>query len=264
MRPEYDERYHRGRPGGAREVVAEYAPRYPGVVAASAAPSERAWFIQRTYSHLAFAILAFIALEALLLWVVPREQVFALYARSNWSLLVVVGAFLVVSYVAQTWSRSESSRALQYAGLGLYVVAEAFIILPLLFVCYYQFGPGEGNAIVSSAGIFTLAVFGGLTLTAFVTRKDFSFLYPIVFVGTFLALGLIVVALLFHFTLGLLFSFAIVVLMAGSILAQTSEILHRHRTDQYVAAALGLFASIATMFYYILKILIILNSNNRD
>jgi FtsH-binding integral membrane protein len=262
MRPEYDDRYHRGRPGGARDSVTDYALRYPGVVA-SAPPNERAWFIQRTYSHLACAILAFIGLEALLLQVVTVNQVTAFYLWSPWSPLLVLGAFMVVSYVAQVWSRSESSRGLQYAGLGLYVVAEALIILPLLLYCYWRF-PAEANALVGSAGILTLAVFGGLTLTVFATQKDFSFLAPIICVGTFVALGVIVAALIFGFSLGLFFSLAMVVLMAGFILYETSEILHRHRTDQYVAAALGLFASIATLFFYILRILIILNSNNRD
>ena len=46
--------------------------------------------------------------------------------------------------------------------------------------------------------------FGGLTMSVFVTRKDFSFLGPILTVGSLIALGLIVVAIFVGFDLGTL------------------------------------------------------------
>ncbi len=79
---------------------------------------------------------------------------------------------------------------------------------------------------------------------AFTTRADFSFLGGILFVGGFVALGLIIASLVFGFTLGVIFAVA----MVG--LATTSNILHYHRTDQYAAASL--FAAVALMFYYVL------------
>jgi FtsH-binding integral membrane protein len=220
--------------------------------AASAEPSERAMFIRRTYSHLAGAILAFIGLETILVNTVPFDVVEGLLGGSRYSWLLVLGAFMGASWLAQYWARSQTSRALQYCGLGLYVVAEAVIFLPLLLIAANL---TDSPNVIPTAGILTLATFGGLTITAFVTRKDFSFLAPILSIGSLIALGLIVVAIFLPFDLGTLFAAAMVVLMSGYILYYTSNVIHHYRTDQYVAAALALFAAIATLFYYILEIL---------
>ena len=56
----------------------------------------------------------------------------------------------------------------------------------------------------------------------------------------------------------LLFCGALVILACGFILYDTSNVLHHYRTDQHVGAALELFASLALLFYYILRISIYL------
>ena len=89
----------------------------------------------------------------------------------------------------------------------------------------------------------------------FVTRADFSWLGRYLFLATLAALGLIVCSVLFGgFNLGLLFSVAMVAIAAGYILYDTSNVLHHYRTDQHVAAALALFASVAILFWYVLQI----------
>jgi FtsH-binding integral membrane protein len=225
--------------------------------AATAEPTERAAFIRRTYSHLAGAILAFIALEAILLTAIApyKEDVLNVLLGSRLSWLVVLVAFMGASWLAQTWARSETSRAIQYVGLGLYVVAEAVIFLPLLIIASYFSSPN----VIPTAGIFTLAVFGGLTITVFVTRKDFSFLAPVLSVGSLIALGLIVVSCIVGFDPGVFFAAAMVALMSGYILYYTSNVMHHYRTDQHVAAALALFAAVATLFWYILQIVMRMN-----
>ena len=60
---------------------------------------------------------------------------------------------------------------------------------------------------------------------------------------------------LFGFGLGLLFSIAMVGLASAAILYDTSKILHHYSTDQHVAASLELFASVALLFWYVLRIL---------
>src|SRR5262249_1180689 len=104
------------------------------VSVAQSAASERASFIRRTYAHLAGAILAFIALEAALLQVVTPQEVFGVLGNSPWAWLVVLGVFMVGGWVAQAWAQSQTSPAMQYLGLGLYVVLEALIFLPLLMI----------------------------------------------------------------------------------------------------------------------------------
>jgi FtsH-binding integral membrane protein len=234
---------------------------YPNV-AATAQADERAAFIRRTYAHLAGAILAFVGLEALLVSFARghEQEIFGLLAASRFSWLIVLLMFMGASWLAQTWARSEASPGLQYAGLALYVVAQAVIFLPLLYVATFYTGDPY---LIPMAGILTLAVFGGLTLSVFITRKDYSFLRPVLSVGAFIALGVIVAGVLFQFTLGLLFCFAMVALLSGYILYDTSNIMLHYRTTQHVAAALALFASVATLFWYILRILMILNSRSR-
>jgi FtsH-binding integral membrane protein len=108
--------------------------------------------------------------------------------------------------------------------------------------------------LIPSAGIVTLAIFGGLTLAVFVTGRDFSFLRTALVVGGCVAMGIILTSCLFGFSLGLIFCYAMVALMSGYILYYTSNVMYHYRTDQHVAASLALFASVATLFWYILQI----------
>jgi FtsH-binding integral membrane protein len=241
-----------------------YALEYP--VAAYARPTERATFIRRTYLHVAGAVLAFVGVEALIMsWIgathEAHEKVFRFFMGTPVSWLFVVGAFIGVGALARYWARNGASPALQYLGLGLYVVAQAIIFVPLLLIARYYTGD---PLLIEKAGVLTLFAFGGLTGAAFITRKDFSFLGPILMIGGFLALGLIVVATFFSgLSLGLWFGFFLVALASAGILYDTSNIIHHYSTNMHVAAALALFASLATMFYYILWILIQLNSQRR-
>jgi FtsH-binding integral membrane protein len=226
---------------------------YDARIAAHAPALERAAFIRRTYGHLAAAILAFIGIEFALLRLTPGiEQIVVGMMSVSW--IFILGGFMVVSFIANYWARSGASPTMQYLGLGLYVVAEAIIFLPLLYVADRFF---QDQHVIRTAGILTLAVFGGLTATVFITRKDFSWMGPILWMGGFLALGLIVAAVLFGFGLGLVFCFAMVALISGYILYYTSNVLHHYRTDQHVAASLALFSSIATLFWYVLQIVML-------
>jgi FtsH-binding integral membrane protein len=227
-------------------------------IAADARVSERAAFIRRTYGHLAGAILAFVLLETLLFRYAPGavEQIVRSMIGSRFSWLFVLGAFMLVSWVAESWARSDTSRGVQYLGLGLYVVAWSVMFVPLLFVAEILY-PGEH--LPQKAGIMTLAVFAGLTLAVFVTGKDYSGLRTYLSVGSLLALGFVVASIVFRFEgmVVLIFCFAMVALASGYIIYHTSNVIHHYRTDQHVAAALALFASVALLFWYILQILLL-------
>jgi FtsH-binding integral membrane protein len=112
-----------------------------------------------------------------------------------------------------------------------------------------------GVDMILQAGLITLFMFGGLTAVVFFTKTDFSFLRTAITVGGFISLGIIVVGAIFGFNLGLWFSVGMVVLASGSILYQTSQIKDKYQNDQYVGAALQLFASVMLLFWYILRIL---------
>jgi FtsH-binding integral membrane protein len=142
-------------------------------IAAFSGVDARAAFIKSTYLHLLGAILACIAIDAIILTVFD-EQLAPLvnWVSSGWHWLVFLGAFMGVSYIADRWAHSNVSQSQQYLGLGLYVLAEAVILIPLLYIAEHFASPGT----IQSAGLVTAIVFGGLTLTVFVTKADFSFL----------------------------------------------------------------------------------------
>jgi FtsH-binding integral membrane protein len=228
----------------------------PYIVAAQS-EDVRVAFVRKAYVHLALAIAAFAVLEAFLLQI-PGVPELAMKMTSGWSWLVVLGAFMAVSWIADRWANSATSQGLQYAGLGLYVVAEAIIFLPLLVIANYfatEIG-GPYAGIIGKAAFFTLLLVAGLTAIVFTTKKDFSFISSFLKIGFIVALGLIVCSIVFGFNLGWVFSAAMILLAAGSILYTTSNILHHYRTDQYVAASLALFAGVALLFWYVLQLLL--------
>lgn len=227
------------------------------VIVANASDTERSTFIKRTYLHLGLAFFAFAIVEALLISSGIAKSFVGLLATSKWMWFVVLALFMGVSYVADNWARTPMSREKQYMGLGLFVIAEAIVFMPLLYIAY-TYAPG----VIPQAGLMTLALAAGITFTAFTTKKNFSFLGPILTIGGFVALGVIVASMLFGFNLGWVFAAIMVVFAGASVLYSTSQIIHEYHTDQYVAASLGLFSSIALMFYYLVQLLMSLGSSD--
>ena len=225
-------------------------------VAAYADVDERTDFIRKTYLHLAGAVFAFAGLEAVLLNIPGlSERYLALLSASRYGWLLVVGGFVLVSYLADKWARSSTSVSTQYMGLGLYVAAESVIFLPILYVAsrFYE-------QAIPIAGLATLVLFTGLTAIVFLTGKDFSFLRTALWLGGLVAMGCVIASAIFPaFALGIVFSFAMVGLASGYILYDTSNVLHHYRIGQHVAASLALFASVALMFYYVLRIVMSLS-----
>jgi FtsH-binding integral membrane protein len=218
---------------------------------AQAPADARERFIRQTYLHVGLAVLAFAALEALLLRVAATRDLAATMV-SGYSWLVVLVAFGAVSMVADRWARSATSVGVQYLGLGLYVVAEAVIFLPMM---HWTRAIGDPNILPTAAAItFTMAA--GLTAYAFVSGTDFSFLGGALCVGWFVALGAIVCGVMFGFSLGIGFALLMVGFACATILYQTSQVLRTYRTDQHVAASLALFAAVALLFWYVLRIVI--------
>ena len=220
------------------------------MTAAEADPQARTDFLHRTYQHLALAIAAFVGLE-FLLFQIPNIEALVAKMVGGPAWLLVLGLFMVVSSVANKWAHSDISVERQYLGLGLYVVAEALLFLPLLFVATFY----TDGTVIPSAALITGIVFGGLTATVLISKKDLSFLGGIQRIAGFAALGLIVASILFGLHLGVIFSAAMVVFAAGAIAYETSNMVHHYRPDQHVAAALGLFASVALLFWYVINLL---------
>jgi FtsH-binding integral membrane protein len=226
-----------------------------GDVAARAETTERATFIKKTYLHLLAAVLAFCALEAVYFETGVVETMFNTMvgggnSRGSW--LIVIVLFMGVAWLANYWAMSAASVGLQYAGLALYVVAESVIFAPMLFIASSpQFG---GHDVIPTAGLITLVMFTGLTVAVFVTGHDFSFLRTALIIGGFAAMGFILCGMLFGFQTGNIFTVAMIVLASGYILYDTSNVMLHYRIGQHVAASLALFASVALLFWYVLRL----------
>lgn len=228
---------------------------YHSETVASAPPSVRGAFIRRTYAHLAGAVLAFVGIEAVLLESgLGKDIVRSLFATGgNLAWLGLMVLFVVGGIAAQMMARSRQSVGVQYAGLALYVLLEVVIFLPILIVATNA-PQYAGKDLPLQAGIVTLAAFAGLTAAVFVSGRDFSFLGPVLWVAAFLALGLVIAAVVGGFSLGLGFAALMVALACGFIIYDTSNVMHHYSTDQHVSAALQLFASVALLFWYVLSI----------
>lgn len=217
--------------------------------AADAQRDERVAFIQKVYAHVGGALLLFMGLVGLLIHS-PIAAPLAQFAFGNWWAILI--AYMAAGWVAQRMAQSGASPTVQYAGLGLFALAEALIFTPLLYILH-EVVPG-GDDLILQAGILTLVIFGGLTAAVLLTKADYSFLRNFLYVGMFAAFGLMLVAAFTSFSLGTWFIVGMVVLMAGFILYETSNVLHHYPTTQSVAAALAIFSSLTTLFWYVLQL----------
>lgn len=219
------------------------------VARSSTAVASRSEFITRTYTHLLGAIALFLAIEVWLFQSGLADTIAHAMLGTSW--LLVIGGFMILSWLASSVAASSLSKPAQYAALAAFVTGQAIVFVPLLYIAN-AVAPGA----INSAGVLTAIGFIGLTAVAFVSRTDFSFMGAMLRWSFIVALLLIVGSLLFGFELGTWFSVAMVGLAGAAILNDTSNIIRHFPDDRYVAAALQLFASVALMFWYILRIFI--------
>jgi FtsH-binding integral membrane protein len=217
---------------------------------------ERTLFIRRTYLHLLLAVIAFVLIETVAFAVIPQATMenIVVGMTGRWTWLLILGGFMVVSWIARTWANGEMSPTMQYAGLGLYVVAQAALFFPLLYIAVYY---SKDEQLLRVAAFITLFLFGGLTAINFLTKHDFSFLGKYLFLAGLASIGVVVCLLFFSVSPTLWFwvSVGFIVLACGYILYDTSNVIHHYRTNQHVAASLALFASVALLFWYVLQLL---------
>jgi FtsH-binding integral membrane protein len=211
----------------------------------------RATFLVKVYQHLALAVAAFIGFETVLFTTGIARGLYTFLSRSGVGWLLILGGFTIVSMIATRSAHSLENPSAQYAGLFGMAAAESLIFAPFL---YYVFNTDGGSTSVVSAAALTGVGFGGLSLVAFVTRRDLSFLRPIILWGSLVAIGLIVAAVLFGLELGILFTVAMIALAGASILYRTQTIVRQYPEWAYVGAAVALFGSLMMLFWYVLRL----------
>lgn len=119
----------------------------------------------------------------------------------------------------------------------------------------------NGHQVVMMAMGGTAAVFLGLSAYATASRRDFSFMGGFLMTGIIMAFLAGLAAIFFEVpALALTVSATFVLLMAGLILYQTSQIIHGGETN-YVMATVTLYVSIYNLFTSLLHLLGFTNSS---
>jgi FtsH-binding integral membrane protein len=208
----------------------------------------RAQFLRRVYTHLGAAVAAFVLLEFTLFSTGLAEAITVFVLNTSW--LLILGGFVLISWLSSSVAFRASTPAAQYAGYGALIVAEALIFAPLLFIASLQ-APGA----ITQAAMLSVVGFAGLTLIGLTSGRDFSALGALLKWGGIVALMAIVAAVLFGFGLGTWFSVAMIAYAGGAILFETSRVLRSYPADRHVAASMQLFASLALLFWYVLRLL---------
>jgi len=137
-----------------------------------------------------------------------------------------------------------------------------FALGPILNM--YLLAIPNGAHLIATALGGTGMIFLGLSAYALVTQKDFSYMGGFLFAGMLVVFIMMLVGLFVQVTaLQLIISGAFMLLSAGLILFQTSQIIHGGETN-YISATVGLYVSIYNVFISLLQLLTALSGNSRD
>ncbi len=211
---------------------------------------DRSTFIWKCYAHVVGAILALVAIETYLFSSGAAAPIANAMMQSP---MVVLIGFIALSWGAGHVAHRLESTMAQYAAFGAFVVLWAIMFVPILAIAMMMDAERGGN-MIESAAITTVVGCAALIATVMITRKDFSFLRGVLVWGFFIAIGLIGASWAFGWNLGTWFSVGMIGFAGVAVLYDTSNIMHHYPQDKYVAASMALFASIAMMFLYILRL----------
>ncbi|KGK42255.1 membrane protein [Nitrincola sp. A-D6] len=176
--------------------------------------------------------------------------------------IVYIGSVLVSFGLIFVLNRKQNSAAalpLIFAFTGLM----GFGLGPLLN--HYLAMAGGGQIVMTALGM-TALTFVGLSAYVMSSKKDFSFMGGFLATGAIVMLIAMVVLLVLPFfgvhipALHLAFSALVVLLMAGFILYDTSNIVNGHYQN-YIMATVGLYLSIYNLFVHLLHLVGVLSSD---
>ncbi len=171
----------------------------------------------------------------------------------------------VMMNVSQGMALGASIAAIAMLWFVLPRTANSAMGIPVIFGITGLFGLGLGPvlnfylsvnpSIVMTALGGTGAIFLGLSAYALTTRKDFSFLAGFLMVGMFVVIGASLLNIFLNIpAMFLAVNVAVIMIMSGFILFQTSSLINGGETN-YIMATAGLFLSILNMFQALLHIL---------
>ena len=220
-------------------------------VVAEAPIIEQKEFYKQTYLHLALALMVTVLLEyAILTSSMAGSIVNFMFNNYIISFLLFFGA----TWLGQSMAYS-ADKGKQYLGLGIYVLAYTLFFAPILALT----AEAIGVQIIQEAAILTTALFAGLTVVAFTTKKDFSFLEGALKIGSFIIIGVIIASFFIGgLTSSIFWIGGVILFLGGLILYETSQIKYKYPTTMFVGAAATLYGSFMTLFLYVLRLLMAL------
>ncbi len=233
--------------------MSSYETYQPVTPAINAPETDRAAFVAKVYQHVALALVAFVAFEAVLFVTGIAEAMREFFfGTGGFAWLALLGGVMIIQNFAAKAALNLTDPGAQYMGLFGSAFGQALIFAPFLSFVFATDGAGP----VVEAAIVTGVGFAFLTAIGLFTRKDLSFLRPLVMWGFGLALVAIIGATILNFQLGVWFSLAMIAVSGASILFQTQNVVKRYPIGSHVAAAIGVFSSLMTMFWYVLRLFI--------
>ncbi len=210
--------------------------------AAQASVEERMGFIRKVYALFFAATLFAIGGVGLGLSFEPLLQ-FA-YEHPFIMFFVMIGGVMGAQAVRHV-------PGLNLAALFGFTTLTGVVISPLI-----NFVLASNPGSIVAAGVLTVGIFGGLTAYVFVSKKDFSFMRGMLMTGLIVViLAGVVNIFLGASALGFAVAAATLLLFSGFVLYDTSNIIRRYPTNEYVAGALDLYLDAFNIFLALLRLL---------
>lgn len=222
-------------------------PASPTMPVEQHAPEVRTRFMTRVYALVIAGIAAFIGMQVLMFEFGFAAFMADLIVQTNW--LILLGGFMVVSWMANNLGYRAQTRGGQWGGYLLLIGANAVLFTGVLY-----FAAEIDADIIRNAAWLSILAFAGLSFIAITTGKDFSFLRGFLMWGGILALVLIVGGVVFGTGLGLWFSVAMIGFAGAAILYSTQQVYRSYPPEAEIPAAMNLFSSLALLFWYVLRL----------
>ena len=212
------------------------------VTAAQVSVEERMSFVRKVYA-LFFAATLF-AVGGVGLGITVKPLLRFAFEHPFIMLIVMLGGVVGAQAVRHV-------RGLNLLALFAFTTLTGVVISPLIAI-YTQLNPAS----ILQAGVLTVGIFGGLTAYVFVSKKDFSFMRGMLMTGLIVViLAGVVNIFLGASALGFAVAAAALLLFSGFVLYDTSNIIRRYPTNEYVAGALSLYLDAFNIFLALLRIL---------
>ncbi len=206
----------------------------------------RSAFMSRVYTRLVAGIVAFVLIEAYLFATGLAVAIMEFVLGTSW--LLILGGFMIVSWLANSVALKAATPGSQWGGYLLLVAANAVIFAPLLVLAELQV-PG----VIVAAGQYAIGAFIVLSVIAVRSARDFTWIGASLRWFAMLALAAIVLSVLFGFQLGTWFSLGMIGFAGAAILHDTQTILRDMPPGRETVAAMTLFSGLALMFWYLIR-----------